>query len=203
MNPGPFSTRPLSENEARIRYNFDCPPKVLSVVVLMRAVSLLLIPLYVVYLMMFYGWSFLPSITSGLLCAPILKPIGFHCVLPVLDYVFASNVAKCKLMTRSLLSVIMLFIHYRDVPLYYGAISVIVSLVCVIGGYWARDPSGFSDSAAEGFMVVLLIEIFYKEQLNWPNTVCTSLACLVCLVAVYTEVDKTSIRIRDALLGRE
>ncbi|MCL7036469.1 hypothetical protein MKW94_014741 [Papaver nudicaule] len=173
MNPGPFSTRPLAENEARIRYNFDCPPKVLSAVVLMRAVSLLLIPSYIVYLMMFY------------------------------DYVFASNVAKCKLITRSLLSVIMFFIYHLDVPLYYGAISVIVSLVCVIGGYWARDPSGFSKSAAEGFMVILLMEICYKEQLNWPNIICTSSAGLICVAAGYTEVDKTAIRIRDALLGRQ
>ncbi|KAI3954463.1 hypothetical protein MKW92_021755 [Papaver armeniacum] len=169
--------------EAANGYQFECPQKKLGAGWILRALGMTLIPVYVVYLL---DMSVLPAIAFGVSITGFFNVFGFLCVVPAIEYIFNTKVSRHKKIIRYLVEYGILFIGLSESHMIFTAITIVTSLVCYVGGFFVRDPTGFTKGAVNGFIDLLLVEWFYIE-FCWLNIVATIVACGLCFFARFTE----------------
>ncbi|XP_026460789.1 uncharacterized protein LOC113361926 [Papaver somniferum] len=169
--------------EAANGYQFEYPQKILGAGLILRALGMILIPVYVVYLL---DMSVLPAIAFGVSITGFFNVFGFFCVVPAIEYIFNTKVSKHKKIIRYLVEYAILFIALGESHMIFTAITIVTSLVCYVGGFFVRDPTGFTKGAVNGFIDLLLVEFFCIE-FCWLNIVATIVACGLCFFARLTE----------------
>ncbi|RZC56212.1 hypothetical protein C5167_015060 [Papaver somniferum] len=171
--------------EAANGYQFEYPQKKLGAGLILRALGMILIPVYMVYLLLL-DMHVLPAIAFGVSITGFFNVFGFFCVVPAIEYIFNTKVSRHKKIIRYLVEYGILFIGLGESHMIFTAITIVMSLVCYIGGFFLRDPTGFTKGAVNGFIDLLLVEWFYIE-FCWLNIVATIVACGLCFFARFTE----------------
>ncbi|KAI3860741.1 hypothetical protein MKX03_014777 [Papaver bracteatum] len=191
----------FKSDEAANDYQFEYPQKKLGAGLIMRGLGMILIPVYVVYLLDMSG---LPAIAFGVSITGFVNVFGFFCVVPAVEYIFNTKVSRHKKIIRYLVEYGILFIGLGESHMIFTAITIVMSLVCYVGGFFQRDPTGFTKGAANGFLDLLLVEMFYIE-FCWLNIVASCYYCSMCFVflcSFYRRKTKRTLKLKEVTDGR-
>ncbi|KAI3918919.1 hypothetical protein MKW98_017367 [Papaver atlanticum] len=174
------------EQPGTLEAEAEAPTKAHWVILLLGAVAWILLPMAVLYVLITeFGYPIVFALGVGFVTAGLLYPFGIYIVLPII--IFNTRVKNQKRAVSKLLMAGLFFINFGKHGAFFAATAGILSLVCLIGARFSRDPTGFSK-------VTLFIEIRL-----WLNITVTIFACGICYFAILTEIKNSAQKWKDVL----